>query len=379
MTERSIVEAAARLRRQREPYLAATVVRVHGSAYRRPGARMLLTQFRWIAGSVSGGCLEGDIARKGWWRTQHGEPVVVTYDSRLPEAADDDDVRAAFGLGCDGVVEVMLERAGGVGRIDPLELAHACIAAQQRAAVVTVFRSSSPRCAVGTRLAVQAGGEPFGDAVDDELRRAMVRDAQAAIELGESRSCDYADGAIEAFVEAIVPPPRAFVFGTGHDAVPFVQLARAVGWDVVVCSPKPRVTTRERFVIADEVLEGSPAELAARVDACDRAVAVVMSHDYELDRRHLAMLVASRVRYIGVLGPRARTTRMLGELAIGLDEPRIHAPIGLALGAETPHEIALATVAEIQAVLRRAPATSLRDGSGSIHGDDTPQLRAVAG
>ena len=244
---------------------------------------------------------------------------------------------------------------------------------------MTVFRSSSPRCAVGTRLAVQAGGEPFGDAVDDELRRAMVRDAQAAIELGESRSCDYADGAIEAFVEAIVPPPRAFVFGTGHDAVPFVQLARAVGWDVVVCSPKPRVTTRERFVIADEVLEGSPAELAARVDACDRAVAVVMSHDYELDRRHLAMLVASRVRYIGVLGPRARTTRMLGELAIGLDEPRIHAPIGLALGAETPHEIALATVAEIQAVLRRAPATSLRDGSGSIHGDDTPQLRAVAG
>jgi xanthine/CO dehydrogenase XdhC/CoxF family maturation factor len=370
MTERSIVEAAARLRRQREPYLIATVVNTRGSAYRRPGARMLLTQFRWIAGSVSGGCLEGDISHKGWWRTQHGEPVVVTYDSRLPDAPDDDDVRAAFGLGCDGIVEVMLERAGA-GRIDPLELAQEARIAQRRAAVVTVFRGP-----VGKRLALVAGGEPFGDALDEGLRRELIRDAQAAIETGESRACMYGD--VEAFVEAIVPPPRAFVFGTGHDAVPFVQLARTLGWDVVVCAPKPRVATRERFVIADEVVAGTPGELAARVDACDRAVAVVMGHDYELDRRHVGMLVATKARYIGVLGPRARTARMLDELGLASDDPRIHAPIGLALGAETPQEIALATVAEIQAVLRGAPATSLRDGVGPIHSDDPP-LRAVAG
>jgi len=376
MTERSIVEAAARLRRQREPYLVATVVNVRGSAYRRPGARMLLTQFRWIAGSVSGGCLEGDISHKGWWRTQHGEPVVVTYDSRLPDAPDDDDVRAAFGLGCDGIVEVMLERAGAPGRVDPLELAHQARVAQRRAAIFTVFRGGQ----VGARLALIAGGEPFGELCDEPE---MIRDARAAIETGESRVRTYGD--VEAFVEAIVPPHRVFVFGTGHDAVPFVQLARTIGWDVVVCAPKPRVATRERFVIADEVIAGMPGELAARVDACDRAVAVVMGHDYELDRRHVGMLLATRARYIGVLGPRARTARMLGELGLATDDPRIHAPIGLALGAETPQEIALATVAEIQAVLRCATATSLRDGAGPIHdtGDpgspEEPPLRAVAG
>src|SRR4051812_40514911 len=161
MTERSIVEAAARLRRQREPYLIATVACVRGSAYRRPGARMLLTQFRWIAGSVSGGCLEGDIASKGWWRTQNGEPVLVTYDSRLPDNADDDDVRAAFGLGCDGIVEVLLERAGAPGKIDPLALAEQCLRDQRRAAIATVFRSDT-NVKVGTRCAIVAGGDPQG-------------------------------------------------------------------------------------------------------------------------------------------------------------------------------------------------------------------------
>jgi len=365
MTERSIVEAAARLRRGREPYLIATVVATRGSAYRRPGARMLLTQFRWIAGSVSGGCLEGDISNKGWWRTQNGEPVVVTYDSRIPEGADDDDVRAAFGLGCDGVVEVMLERAGAAGAIDPLELAHECIRTQKRAAIATVFRGTDA-VPVGKRMVLRAGTESCTDTLGDaELRAAVIADMRAAIETGESRSRAYGD--VEIFIEAIVPPPRLFVFGTGHDAVPVVQLARLLGWETFVVAPKPRVTTRERFVKADEVLVAPAGEIAERIDACDRAVAIVMGHHYELDREHLAVLAGTRARYIGVLGPRARTERMLGELCLAADDPRIHAPLGLDVGAETPQEIALAAITEIQSALRRAPATPLRERTGAIH------------
>ena len=389
MTERSIVEAAARLRREGEPYLVATVVCVHGSAYRRPGARMLLTRFRWIAGSVSGGCLEGDISHKGWWRTQNGEPVVVRYDSRVPENADDDDVRAAFGLGCDGVVEVMLERAGIPGRLDPLELAYDCLRTQKRAATATVFRSDAPQVKVGARIALRAGGEPFGDpivsrdtcpasstpeggcgVIDDRVLAAMTADLRAAVERGESCTRSYAtpSGTVEVFVEAMLPPPRLFVLGTGHDALPVVDLARALGWDVSVCTPKPRVSIRQRFVHADEVLIGSPADIAARIDECDRAVAIVMGHSYELDREHLGMLLATRTRYIGVLGPRARTHRMLDELGLARhDDPRIHAPVGLELGAETPQEIALAAIAEIQSVLSRSPGSSLRDRVGPIH------------
>jgi len=143
-------------------------------------------------------------------------------------------------------------------------------------------------------------------------------------------------------------------------------------------SPRSRVSIRQRFVRADEVLVGTSAELAARIDHCDRAVAIVMGHDYQLDREHLGMLLATRARYIGVLGPRARTTRMLEELGTGAaDDPRIHAPLGLELGAETPQEIALAAIAEIQAVIARAPGSNLRDRLGPIHDRPEPAV-AVA-
>ncbi|HEY1558569.1 MAG TPA: XdhC family protein [Kofleriaceae bacterium] len=383
MTERTIVEAAARLRRQGEPYLVATVVCVTGSAYRRPGARMLLTRFRWIAGSVSGGCLEGDISTKGWWRTQNGSPVVVRYDSRVPEHADDDDVRAAFGLGCDGVVEVMLERAGTgapSGRIDPLELANECTRTQRRAAVATVFRSELADVPVGARIAVHAGGEPYGDALPDAVRDALAAELRGAVECGRSatRSIRTAGGTIEACIEALLPPPRLFVLGTGHDAVPVVDAARALGWDVVVATPRPRVSIRQRFAHADDVVVATPDEIGARIDECDRAMAIVMSHNYELDRAHLGALVASRARYIGVLGPRARTTRMSGELGLPDGDSRVHAPLGLELGAETPQEIALAAIAEIQAVLARSPGASLRDRIGPIHDRPTGEIEPAA-
>lgn len=121
--------------------------------------------------------------------------------------------------------------------------------------------------------------------------------------------------------------------------------------------------------IADELALGAPSELIATVDAADRALAIVMAHDFELDRAHLGALLGSRALYIGVLGPRARTHRMLAAAGAGADrdDARVHAPVGLELGSETPAEIALAIVAEAQAVLARAPATSLRDRVGPIH------------
>ncbi|HEY5947483.1 MAG TPA: XdhC family protein, partial [Kofleriaceae bacterium] len=182
-------------------------------------------------------------------------------------------------------------------------------------------------------------------------------------------------GSVDVFIEAVLPPPRVFVFGTGHDAVPVVQLARNLGWDVAVCTDQVRVTTRERFGQADEILVGTPAELASRIDECDRAVAIVMNHNYELDRDAVGMLIGTRARYIGVLGPRARTSRMLNDLyLVSQDDPRLHAPIGLELGAETPHEIALAIVSEVQAVLARVPAQCLRDRVGSIHDRPMPRI-----
>jgi xanthine dehydrogenase accessory factor len=370
MTERSMVEAAARLRRHGEPYLVATVVCVGDTGYRRPGARMILTRFRWVAGSVSGGCLEGDISSKGWSLTRDGEPVLVTYDSaRMPEGADDVDIRSAFGLCCDGVVEVMLERAGTPGRIDALEFAARCLRGQRRGAVVTVFRSDVPGVRVGSHLALAAGGELEEETqpIEAGVRDAIAADMRDVLATGISANRTYAtpSGRVDAFIEVVLPPPRLFVFGSGHDAVPVVQLARHVGWDVVVCVAEPKFSTRERLGMADEILCAGPAEIAARINASDRAIAVVMGHDYERDREHVGMLVGTRARYIGVLGPRSRTERMLAELSWSGD-PRIHAPAGLELGADTPHEISLAIIAEAQVALSRVPAIHRSDDVGRV-------------
>ena len=343
MTERSIVEAAARLRRHGEPYLVATVVATHGTAYRRPGARMILTRFRWVAGTVTGGMLEGDISSEGWKRTKEA-PILVRYDGTASQLVEDEDIRSAFGLGGDGAVEVLLERAGQMGRIDALEGAARCFRTQARGAVATVYRASASGISVGARLALVDGGEIEEEAheLDPQLREAIAGDLRSVVETGTSTNRTYvlADGDVEVLIEAITPPPRLFLFGTGHDAVPVAQLAHQIGWEVVVCAAATKHSTRERFATADEVLIGTPAELTARIDASYKAVAVVMNHDGERDLEALRMLLATKAAHVVTLGPRDRAF-----------DPRIH----VVEHGDTPQQIALAMIAQAQHVIDPAP------------------------
>ncbi len=355
---KALLDSVARLRRADQPFLVATVVRVRGSAYRRPGARMLLTEDRWIAGSVSGGCLEGDVVRRGWWRTRDGEPQIVTYDATLQ-----DDGGWGFGLGCNGVVDVLLERGGRLDHVDPFAFVEGCDATQRRGALATVIG----RVALGGRVAVRADGLVESDIADAELRAAVEAECRDVLAEGETRvaTCRVRGADVDVLVELARPPLRLFVLGTGHDAVPLVALARALGWEPVVCEPRLRSTTRERF--GAHVLVANDDEVAVRIDSSDRAAAVVMAHDYERDRVALKMLRATRAEYIGVLGPKRRTLRMLAELGMADDDPRLHAPVGLEIGAETPAEIALAIAAEVQSAVTRRSGASLRERPTSIH------------
>ncbi|HEY1957635.1 MAG TPA: XdhC family protein [Polyangiaceae bacterium] len=305
-----LIRSARDLRARGEPFAYATVVAVRGSSYRRPGARMILTADRWVAGSVSGGCLEGDLVRKLRWHLRGGRPVVLTFDAT--------DGR----LGCNGAVDVLLEEASGDER-DPLVVAERCVREQKRVAIVTTICGD----AIGSRVMCSAG------------------------------VCAEADA--DHFVEAIVPPPRLFVLGASHDALPLVRTAAGVGWETFVCVSTARVATRERFMDAcDAIL--SVDEAAQGIEASDTPLAVVMSHDFDADARSLAMLLRSRAGYIGVLGPRERTERLLAEIG-AVDDRRIFSPIGLDLGADGPDEIALAIVAEARASLARSSRRSLRD------------------
>jgi xanthine/CO dehydrogenase XdhC/CoxF family maturation factor len=340
---RALVAAAARLRASAEPYLLATVVRVIGSSYRRPGARLVATEAGRVAGSVSGGCLEGDLLRTGWWRTRDG-PVVARYD-----ASDPDEPGAA--LGCGGVVDLLLERGvRGDEAGDPLGVVAGVLAGERRAVMATVFDSTIAGLPIGTRWTVDR-------ARHGALAEQVLADAAAIVRTTSRRYRDDA-GELEVLLEPVLPPPHLFVLGAGLDAVPVVEQARGLGWRVTVCDSLGRVTMRERFAAADDVMGASLDEVHGRVAACERAVAVVMGHDERRDAEAVAMLLRSDARYIGVLGPRHRTERFLP--AVAAVDPRVHAPVGLHLGAETPEEIALSIIAENLAVLRDATAEPLR-------------------
>lgn len=342
MIERAVIEAALAMRASSEPFVIATVVAVTGSAYRRPGARMLVARDRWVAGSISGGCLEGDVLRRGWWRTEGQGPIVVAYDARVPADAEPDELREGLGLGCNGLVEVLLER-DGARDVDVIQFQARCREVQQRGALITVIGGDA--LPLGTRLAVEASGDWWGA---KELRD-FIPEAREALALGASRVTTA--GGVRVAIEAVVPPPRLFVFGAGHDAPPLIEMGRALGWDVLQMPPS---TPREALVHA--------------IDSSDRAAVIVMNHNVARDVVSLGVALASKAAYIGVLGPRHRTNALLAEVGSSGDR-RLHAPVGLAIGAETPAEIALSIVAEVQSTLREAPATPLSERT-AIHEEE---------
>ncbi len=374
---RALMAAARGLRRTNAPFVTATLVSVKGSSYRRPGARLLIAEDRWICGSVSGGCLERDLVRRAWWRTADGQPALVSYDSTND---GDDDLGWGIGLGCNGVVELLLERAGAGAAVDALDFIDGCLADEQPGALVTLFRSprgdgAPAELALGACLAARADRPLLSRlaSLAPAVHESLAREARAALAMPGARPSTVAlAGGGEALVERVEPPPHLFVMGARPDAVPVVRAARAVGWRVTVWAGPSSAEARRQLASASRIAAGPARDLAADVAAAHRPVAVVMTHDVDRDREALAMLLASPCPYVGVLGPRARTDRLLAALGAP-SRPgtplaqRLHAPIGLALGAETPDEVALAIVAEIQAVVAGEVVGHLRDRPGRIH------------
>lgn len=379
-----ICRHAESLRERGIPRALATVVRVTGSAYRRPGARMLIADDRWIAGSVSGGCLERDVLMRGAFHIRRGAPAVVTYDS----TADDDELQWGLGVGCNGVVEVLIERIDEGAALDPLAFVGSCFDEDRCGVLVTAFESDDEAAApVGARIAIRDSAPrvehstfPAGP-IDQAIRKLALRALFEEADGARGRARIERVGPVSVLVERITPPPHLFVVGTRHDALPLVVLARAMGIAVTVFDAPGSATvgTRERFASADRLRFGSADDLGRLVDAKSAAAVVVMTHDYARDQAFLTGLLETRALYIGILGPRARTMRMLAERGVALDDDvlsRLHAPVGLDLGAETPREIALSIVSEIQATLAGGSGRALRDRDGAIHGDAPVATRA---
>lgn len=361
------------------PALMATLVKAHGSTYRRPGARMLLTENRWTAGSISGGCLEGDILRKAWWRTENG-PSVVVYDSTGD--ADDD---FAWGLGCQGIVEILLERLTSETAW-PLVTLSQWRRERRTGVLATVLRVEGESAVqVGQRLAYDEDGETRGDVVE-ELWAPVLQDAEEVLRGSTSLWHTYdlpGSSTAEVFLERIEPPLSLVIFGGGHDVVPLARLAKVqMGWQVTVVDLRAGHPHPERFPDADAVHALRPTEALKQIPLGSRDAVVLMTHNLFDDQILLGPLLASPVAYLGVLGPRNRLERVLrGAEAIPEELlERLHAPIGLDIGADNPGAIALSIVAEIQAVVAQREGGMLRGRTGPIHPrEDVPLSQSVEG
>jgi xanthine/CO dehydrogenase XdhC/CoxF family maturation factor len=363
------------------PSVLATVVNVEGSAYRQPGARMLVLRDGQSIGTISGGCLEADVIERGWELTSQGRPALIGYDTRGEDSGENsggnsgEDLLAdwGFGMGCNGAVDVLVERIDPTAVPEYLRLLEQALEHRKTIVLATVFaRCGDVPVEVGTRLVLDSESRPGSplalfEAGWDTLRSG--RSQVVTVEFAGDFAGDFAEGSARVFCEIIAPPPHLLICGAGHDAMPLVNLAAETGWMVSVCDRRAALATGERFPRAAGVY-AVPAEESIAVLSHAPDAAVVMTHRYPEDVKLLRMLADSPVRYIGVLGPRHRTDRLLKAAEI---EPtvelaqRLHAPIGLDLGAETPEQIALAILAEATAVLHGYAGGKLRDKGGAIH------------
>ena len=359
----------------------ATVVCVEGSSYRRPGARMLVREGGASTGTISAGCLEGDVIEHAKRVIRTGMAKLVEYDT----ASTGDEMAWGLGLGCNGVVRVLVEPlAHGSPYVEALR--RSCAGWGDAAvSVATVYQhtpavpaAAAARSEIGGRLFVGEDGEVRRESLSVEVASHIEGDVRAPSRGGAAgvRHYEVEGGAVKVFIETLVPPVPLVVFGAGHDAVPVVGLARGLGWQTEVVDPQCRPASLSRFAAADRVTLARPEEVGARVRLTPRTLTLLMSHNYSHDLELLSFLLASPARYIGVMGPRKRTERMLCELSArdGLfslgeaDGGRLHAPAGLDIGANAPAEIALSIVAEMRAVLDGRRGGMLRERRGSIHG-----------
>lgn len=334
----------------------ATVVHVRGPAYRRPGARMLVLPDGGRIGTISGGCLEGEVVRRAWWWTEGG-PTVRVFDNTVEDAARD------LGLGCNGVVTVLLERAGTAAAGELLGFLDDRRGRRAPGLVATVVDAACDApFAVGDRL-LHDGSEVVEG--NRGLAGPLAGEIDDALATRRSRLVHLAEAAV--FVEPVLPPQRLFVFEAGHDAAPLSSVAALLGWEVVVADAHAGRLRQVALPGAARLValpaRGGIGDLGI---GADDAV-VLMTHSYPLDLALLPDLVAAGPRYLGLLGPRDRSERLFADAGTDPNASNVHAPIGLDIGGDQPEAIALSIVAEIQATLQGRSAASLRGRAGAIH------------
>jgi xanthine dehydrogenase accessory factor len=373
-----VLAAIEALSARGERMALATIVAVRGSTYRRPGARLLVPEDGAPVGNLSGGCLEGDVADMARLVIEEGHARLAGWDLTA-----DDDAVWGLGLGCNGAIEVFIEPAEKAAEV--AGALRTALEEQRPISVITVVESARADVEPGTRLVVRPGGTTDGSLGNADVDAVAIEAAEGLLQEERSEIRTLAEG-VRVFIEVLDPPLRLLVCGAGHDAIPLVRAASVLGWNVTVVDDRPAFLTRDRFPEATGFLAvDDPADAAKAAAVDERTYAVVMTHNFLRDKEYVRSVLGSPAVYVGMLGPGARTERLLMELreeGVEIGEAtrqRIHGPAGLDLGGEGPEEIAQAIVAEIVAVKRRRSGGYLRDRPGPIHDRPRPGTEARPG
>ncbi|MGI9036711.1 MAG: XdhC family protein [Pyrinomonadaceae bacterium] len=352
-----------------EKAILATVADVVGSGYRRPGARMLIDGEGRSIGTISGGCLEADVLERAKKVLQTDESAMIVYDTTR-----DENSVFGLGMGCRGIVRILLEPIKKNSFL--IEILRAAFEKRKTQIVATLI-STDGDLPIGGRIFYDESGKfvsknlpVFLEEFSCLRQNCQELFAENEGETSRVQSYETETGTREFFIEKINPPLALLLFGAGYDALPVADFAKNLGWRLTVIDHRAAFASEERFPEADKIFVARAEDLGDELFADAHSVAVVMTHNYERDREILCRLLKSKCRYVGALGPKKRTEKLLEEIGENFDDEqlkKLYAPVGLDIGARSPEEIALAIIADIKTVLARRAGGFLRVRQGSIY------------
>jgi xanthine dehydrogenase accessory factor len=363
---RELIDGLDRWRSAGRRAVVARVVQLEGSGPRQAGAAMAVSEDGEVLGSVSGGCVEAAVVAAALELLADGAPELLTFGY-----SDDD----AFGVGltCGGTIHLFLEPMADVA-------VYAQLATAIRAAAPVALATVIAGPAAGKTMLIRPDGPVSGSLGNAELDRVVTRDAGGELTAGTTRVRRYGPHGearrddLSVFIESFIPPAQMIIFGAVDFAAALTQVAKVLGFRVTLCDAREMFATRKRFPYADEVLVDWPHRLLGRIGAelTERDAICVLTHEARFDVPAIVAALDTDVGYLGAMGSRrTHDDRLIRLRAAGVDETglaRLHAPIGLDLGARTPEETAVSICAEIIATRSGVDvAYSLGATSGPIH------------
>ncbi len=334
----------------------ATLIRVEGSHYRGMGAKVLFTDERPIAGTISGGCMERDLQTYVNMVLKEEKPRIVSYDTTSEE-----DLLWGLNLGCGGRVEVFIEPLEPNNNANPLNYVQKWRKALQKGIIGTVVGADSNNPMVGKHVFYSQNGALDGDTLPHDLKTKILEEMKTILAHSKSRLVDYTlpEGKVTVWFEYVPIPVQILVCGAVEDARPLVRLMAEMGWRVFLADHRPAVKEEDVFQGVHKFVVAPFEELPKHIEFDYLNGVVILTHNYQIDLQLLSLFFTTSIPYIGLLGSRKRTDKLLSDLAAtrgtitSEDRSRLHAPVGLDLQAESPQEIALSIVAEILGVLKQ--------------------------